>query len=332
MRINRTSLLCFIAASCCAARVMAGPVSGELFYTRYQDQPNVKKVAFTYDGSSFVLASPTVVGTTPGADGIVGNPQNSNLLIVGNQGPAVSTIDRNTGAVTTYSSPVAAFHLSVPTSTTLLASSIPGNLARFDILSTGALSPGTIISLSGSSTVVTSVIDTPTGFFYTTASPSGGGQFGTLTFNAPVGTATSAVTQRIFQSVASAHGGAYDPFSNSVLLFGDSYIGQYNLGTQTFAERFISGGDFDQGAVDGNGHIFIASNNGNLTFVDYSASGGDIFAGSTFVSTQFLDTYVDDVAPLIGTGGTNNVPDSASSLALLSLGCLALGFIRRRVQ
>src|SRR5207245_11759338 len=46
-------------------------------------------------------------------------------------------------------------------------------------------------------------------------------------------------------------------------------------------------GTFDQGAADGKGHLFVASNSGNLLFIDYDATGL-IGAASNFTSNQFL--------------------------------------------
>src|ERR1043166_9751102 len=76
----------------------ADPITGELFYTRFSGAPNVKRVTVSYDGAtSFSLGTPVVVGTTPGADGLVGNPQNPDLLIVAGQGSDISTISKTTG-------------------------------------------------------------------------------------------------------------------------------------------------------------------------------------------------------------------------------------------
>lgn len=329
--MKRALLIGIVVAQALVLSARANPVNGDLFYTRYADAPNVKSVQFSYDGVSnfsFTLP-PTVIGTTPGADGIVGNPQNSNLLIVGGQGNDISTINRTTGAVTTYFSPTTAFHLAVADSTTLLASGIPGGLARHAILAGGGLGAGSMISLSGNDLSITSIIATPTGFYYTTSGSGGNGSFGSIVFNTSVGSATSAVTTRLFSGVASAHGGAYDPFTGDVMLFGSSRVGQYDIGTGSLVERNFSGLQFDQGAVDGAGHMFVASNTGHLLFMDYSATA-NITAAGNFTATPFLDTYLDDVAPLIGAGGTAQTPDGGSTIALVGAAFAALAAVQRR--
>jgi hypothetical protein len=315
-------------------RLSATPVSGSLFYTRFSGAPNVKEVAFTYDGAStFTLATPTVIGTTPGADGITGNPQNSNLLIVGGQGNHINTINRLNGAVTTVASPVSVFHVAVPDSTTALGSGIPGGLARFEINPGGTLSPGVSIGLSGNDTVLTTIIPTPTGYYYTSSGSGGFGSFGTITFNnADVGLATSATTTRLLSNVASAHGGAYDPYTGDIMLFGDGNIGQYDIGTASLVQRAFAGLSFDQGAVDGQGHMFVASNTGHLLFMDYASSSSILSGGGNFAAAPFLDSNLDDVAPLIGAGGTSNVPDGGASMTLLGLGILGLAALKRKIR
>jgi hypothetical protein len=332
MKTGRLSLYVCAVVNLLAHDLVAGTaVDGDLFYTRFADAPNVKAVHFSYDGSTtFTLNAPTVIGTTPGADGITGNPQNSNLLIIGNQGGAISTINKLNGSVNTVASPVAVYHVAIPDSTTALGSGIPGSLARFEINPGGLLSPGVTITLGGNDTVVTTIISTPSGFYYTSSGAGGFGSFGTLTFNnADVGLATTATTTRLLSTVASAHGATYDPFTGDIILFGDGNIGQYDIGSATLTERGFAGETFDQGAVDGQGHMFVASNGGDLLFMDYSASSSIVSGGGNFAVTRFLDTSLDDVAPLIGSGGTRNVPDSGTSALLLGLAFLSLAALKR---
>ena len=96
---------------------------------------------------------------------------------------------------------------------------------------------------------------------------------------------------------------AFDSFTGHLMLFGDGHITQIDPANPTVfvSDRAVGGVQFDQGTVDGNGHMFVADNNGNLFFMDYSASGLVANAGN-FVALQFLDTCLDDVAPLSGLG------------------------------
>src|SRR5436190_22242949 len=102
-------------------------------------------------------------------------------------------------------------------------------------------------------------------------------------------------------NVPAAHGAAYDPLTNTIVLFGDGHISQVDPtagGTSLLHDASGFAGTFDHGAVDGKGHIFAANNNGNLTFLDIGISGN--VAAPDFISTQFLATSLDDVAPLVG--------------------------------
>jgi hypothetical protein len=87
----------------------------------------------------------------------------------------------------------------------------------------------------------------------------------------------------------------------------------------------FSGETFDQGKVDGKGHIFIASNSGDFMFMDYTASGS-ITDASTFKSLQFLAGSLDDVAPLVGLGSnpTSTTPKPSTIVVWTLLGLISL--------
>ena len=90
-----------------------------------------------------------------------------------------------------------------------------------------------------------------------------------------------------------------------------------------------SADEFDQGAVDGEGHIFAADNGGCMAFVDYSASG-DITDASNFTDFRFFRDHLDDVAPLSGAGSHETPIPEPSSMILLGLGSPGAGFVSRR--
>jgi hypothetical protein len=124
-----------------------------------------------------------------------------------------------------------------------------------------------------------------------------------------------------------AHGLAYDSFTGDLFLMGDSTITQFDPITGTIVgQRVFAGLNFDQGTVDGKGHLFVADNGGNLLFMDYGLTG-DIDDLSNPVVIRFLASALDDVAPLSGPG--SRVPEPGT-LALLGLGAIAA--IRRRKQ
>jgi len=308
--------------------VIADSTDGDLFYTRFSGSPNVKQVTYDFDGTTFTLGTPVAIGTTPGADGISGNPQNPDLLIVGGQGADISNIKKSDGTVMTVASPASVFHLEVTSATNVLGSTIPGGLARHSLgLGTGDLGPGTLIlPAGGPDSVITQVISGAPGnlFFYTNGGSGGFGNYGTITFDTGnPDTANTYTTSRMHgaggsvsgSTLPAAHGGVFDPFTGDVIIFGDDHMTQLDLAGNIVSDRNFNGAacdsdpngvnpQFDQGTVDGNGHAFVASNTGQLFFVDYSASGliGDV---NNFLDCQVLDTNLDDVAPLVGMGSTD---------------------------
>ena len=144
--------------------------------------------------------------------------------------------------------------------------------------------------------------------YYVVSQPGGIGSFGLLNTN-------TFVTKRFLANVAAAHGMAYDPATASFILFGDTHITQIKatatnaviIGDLDFTGKI--GVDFDQGTVDGLGHIFAAENGGNMLFVDYSLSGN---ITNSFTSLKYLDSYLDDVAP-VGLVGNGNLADISAT-------------------
>lgn len=182
---------------------------------------------------------------------------------------------------------------------------------------------GTALSLSGDDGLITSLAFTPSGtVYYTNAGPGGLGNFGAIDL-------TTGVTTRLLTGVAAAHGMVYDPFGDDLILGGSNHITQYDLTTNAIISDLIVPFDtFDQGAVDGKGHIFWADNGGRFFFLDYTTTSL-VGSASNFVSNDFFKGSLDDIAPLIGAGGTNQTPEPGT-FALLGLALGALGFTRAR--
>ncbi|MHB1525330.1 MAG: hypothetical protein ACYCZN_03450 [Candidatus Dormibacteria bacterium] len=191
--------------------------------------------------------------------------------------------------------------------------------------------------------------------YYTESLPGGsGGDYGgygafgkiSITYT-PGGSSCSAVLTQLLTNFPAAHGMTYDPSSQSIIMFGSTMIAQIpvaNVGSSTATVaseitfnseactsgvseancRQVSGNgnsQFDQGAVDGLGHIFVSDNNGNLVFVDYA--GTALISNASYVYDQPLTMGLDDVAPLLGPGGpltvnTNATPGTAVPGQLLS--------------
>jgi len=299
------------AASIAISPVYADPVSnGNLKYTTFSGGQNVWSIDFDYDGAvTFTTMNDVNLCSTQGADGISGNPQNADLLLVGGQGGRINTCSISTGVATVFNSPVSVFHLEVPDANRVFGNSIPGPLVEHTINVDGSLNAGTVIALSAApgctgDTVITQVISTPGGFFY-----DNNGIFGTLTFTS----ATTAETCQFYgpggllgATLNGAHGGVYDPFTDTIITMGNNCLNQFDSTGVLIATMCFPGGGFDQGTVDGNGHAYIAQNP-NIFFLDYAASGKIDDAGNFFTSTN-VRSSLDDVAPLVGEGSTDPCP------------------------
>jgi hypothetical protein len=339
MRRHLAAGLGAIAVSLCAPVASAQPVQGveaDLFYTTFAGGQNVWRVHASYTGNgtigngTFTLSGDINLASTGGADGIVRNPNNG-FLLIGGQGNAVHQVNPATGAFTTVAPGVSAFHLAVdPGLQKVWASGIPGALASLPINPTLS-GPGAILPLSGDDNAITSLAFAPGGTVFYTASGGGGfGSFGTIDL-------TTGVTTRLLTGVAAAHGMAFDPFSGMLVLGGDSQLAMIDPASPTTIASFLSfpGFTLDQGAVDGQGHVFFASNSGHLVFVDYHTTSliGD---ANNFVATPFLRAALDDVAPLIGAGGTQPpgvVPEPQTwSLLGLGLATILWGMRKRRLS
>jgi len=283
--------------------------SNTIFYTTFVNTPDrVYSVDYSYDGvANFQVMNDVSLCSGIGADGISQNPQNPDLLLVGGQTNLIHTCSKSTGVtVTTTSNGPSIFHLEVPDATSVYGNGICGQPVFFTINPDGTVNPGQPVAMAGSDASWCQLIDTPAGFFYASNII-----YGTVNFANP----TTATTARLHGPGGSisgsvpgngAHGGVYDPFSNTVITFGSNTVNQFDLTGNLIGTRAFGGAGFDQGTVDGNGHLFIASNP-NLFFLDYSADG-NIANAAHFSSLVFVKSALDDVAPLVGAGSTDPCP------------------------
>ena len=166
---------------------------------------------------------------------------------------------------------------------------------------------------------------------------------------------TKLKTKILIDSLEGAHGGTYDPYSETIFVFGGARIVQIkpevknnkmtakvvafiDLRDYFFEEdsthltlpRTKDNGTYvgwrlDQGTVDGMGHLFVASNTGHLVFVDYAANPNKYINDNVLVHLQWIDNFLDDLAPLSGAGvvrtGANTGEDedlSSSSVGFSS--------------
>ena len=268
-------------------------VSGELFYTVYEP-PSVKKVSFTYDSSGFQIGRRILIASLPGADGIVFSPDGK-LIVGGGATGLVFEVDPESGEFRQVKSGTdAAYHVALdPSGDRVWTAGLPG------ILTAVPLSPfaeGKPQALIGDDPFISSVGFALGRSFYTASDPNGGGNFGRIDLD-------TMKTQRLKRDLRGAHGITFDEYTASLLLFGSFSILQIDSGTpETISSQLdIPGMRFDQGTVDGQGHVFAADNGGKLVFIDYSATRkvGD---KANRVETRFLDPNLDDLAPLTGPG------------------------------
>ena len=155
---------------------------------------------------------------------------------------------------------------------------------------------------------------------------------------------TSVGTKILIDSLEGSHGGAYDTYSKTIFVFGGSRIVQIQpykdmagnqqakvLATIDLRDFFFTetrenlsgprtpnvGWRLDQGTTDGYGHLFVASNTGHMIFVDYAANPKKQINDNVLVHVQWIDNYLDDLAPLSGVGfirqGGNTGEDEISS-------------------
>jgi len=313
---------------------MADPVSVDLFYTVFSGTPNVWEVTANLNGSSLTFNGDHSIATTSGADGLLFLPD-GNLAIAGqnaNNPAQVHEITKLgapvTSAATTASSN-GAYHLALNSTGTnlftLCNTNCGSNFTRFTLSGGGLSGAGVDITVSGgpgSQEVTSLIFDTTNSTWYygTAVDGSTSGDFGTVSF-----AGTTATLTRLLSGVPS-HGLTFDPFTNDIIMSSANLIEQFHPVTGTIVSTFTGpGGDeYDQSAADGHGHLFVASNNGNLVGLDYDASG---LINTGTHGEAFLRASLDDIAPLSGSGAP--VPEPAS-LALLATSLIGFGWLGRR--
>lgn len=119
----QVSALCVAGAIGFVSTAVVAQTSGEMYMTRYGGTPNIGKLDFSYDGTAFTVSNINWFADTPGADGIIGNPQAPGELLIGAQSyNAINRLNPLTGELTVYASPGDAYRLVATDSKTVFAS------------------------------------------------------------------------------------------------------------------------------------------------------------------------------------------------------------------
>jgi hypothetical protein len=304
--------------------------NGTLFYTNFTGGVNVNSVDYSYNSTTQVLTvnNQHGIASLGGADGIIFAPDGD--LLVGGQGSGVvfKLHTDGTGITSRSAAGQANFHLALdPSGTQFYTSNFQGPLITMPL---NPFSNGTSHTITGSEGGVTQVAFAPNGnVFYTSSQPNGNGTYGQINLNTFVTTRLSGAS-----AILPAHGIIYDPFTGLITLFGDGAVGTFDQNGANFKQRTGINADFDQGAVDGQGHAFIAGN-GQLTFIDYSATH-DITSANNIVRIVGGFSGIDDLAPLVGAGApppTTGAPAPPAAVLLASGGLSFLAYrVRRRKQ
>jgi WD40 repeat protein len=280
---------CGPSATGCGGRI----ASGDIYFTRFRDSPNVLKVHFNYSNGKLTLDKPKAIATLNGVDGAVFAPDGD--LLVGGQGDLVHKVHVADGKFKDVKANASAYHLSMdPSGKKVWAAGIPGPLAEIPL---NPFAAGIPHDLSGDDTEVTSLaFDSSKHAYYTSSGSGGYGSVGLIDLKA-------FKTVRKLENVPAAHGMVFDPFSGDLLLFGADHVTQIDPGSMKVVSdlTITDGVALDQGTIDGSGEVFVASNSGQLVFIDYSGTKKIGDPGNKR-SVQFLASNLDDVAPLSGAG------------------------------
>jgi hypothetical protein len=255
------------------------------------------------------LGVPSNVEDTTGADGIAFD--SDGFLIVGGQNTVAWRVDPSqTDPPISITTPQESFHVSMDPRGDRAWAGWFGNTGINEIPYGSPFSnfgPATLLTTSGPD--ADSILSlawpnpaTPTHAFYTaggTGGTDGFGNFGEIDLN------TGVTTQHLV-GLPAAHGLSFDPFTGTLILYGDDHITQIDPANPTLPLADFNltpspdGSTFDQGTPDGHGHLFVARNSGNLFFMDMAATHR--VDAPSFTEVTFLDSCLDDIAPLVGPG------------------------------
>ncbi|MDA4126287.1 MAG: hypothetical protein OK452_03655 [Thaumarchaeota archaeon] len=310
-----------------SASCNTGNFCGTVVYTQYTGSVGYFNFVYNPTASKFSIPTPPVVinnNLPHGADGVVYNPQDHKLLVgtnaPGDNAPWFNEVNPNTGVATTYNSNIYSLNVMVNSDgTRVYMDGDPGTGSLAWAPLTPTIGATTTLLLSGDDVNLNTVIfKDPTHVYYMAElGPRFQGTTGHVgTLDPTTGKTTCFKTAGVCTVFNGVHGGVYDPFTQDLIVFGYNVVNQIDpttgalIATESVAALNPGSGNFDQGAVDGFGHLFVswASGNGDLYFEDYS--GGTIGTGNFHVITNGGNNNlgatafnnIDDLAPIVGPG------------------------------
>ena len=140
-----------------AASAHAATFDGTLYYTLFTGGQNVNSITYHYDDSTqtLTLGAPTNIVSTPGADGIIFQP-NGDLLVGGQSTRAVYDVNIASKTFTSvFPGTTDAFHLALdPSGTKFYTSPFGGSL---DVVPLPFGTAGTTHTITGGDTGVTQI-------------------------------------------------------------------------------------------------------------------------------------------------------------------------------
>jgi hypothetical protein len=304
----------------------ADMLHGTVYYTHYDGGENVWSVDYSYNTVSHALSftNNTGIAAVNGADGIIFST-NGNLLIGGQTFNQVHEITTAGAPVVDVSAVNNSYHLALhPSGNTVYTSTFEGSLVSIPLAAGVLAGPGTAHALGGGDNGITSLaFDSHGNAFYVNGNPNGFGNVGTIDLS-------TFTTTRLDSNVHAAHGMVYDPYTGLMTMFGNGYTATLDPSTHALLESPGSfAGDFDQGAVDGEGHAFVAGA-GGITFIDYATSH-DITHPDYYMYTGGFGS-IDDVAPLVGLGSQTGAAPVPPTAMLLATGIMSLAGYRWRLR
>src|SRR5215469_2498299 len=173
--MSKLRALCAGAVLLWAVTGFAANLTGTLYFTTFSGGNNVHSVGFTYNpGVSLTLGSITNLTPTPGADGLLFDPFNGNLVVAGQSSGFVSEEPKTGGTVTNVSvgSAGQSYHLALTANNSALWNMPNGGSPFISVVPLPFNSAsGTSYPVTGSDTDIRGVIYDPatSQYYYTTA-------------------------------------------------------------------------------------------------------------------------------------------------------------------